>query len=281
MFVFVLQDLSNEKSKLEKELSAMSHTCKQLEEKLADVERRCNELQMQTYEAKERLAQGQAEYQIKVVVLDDEVRRLKQKHRDELKDLEASKNADLERLKEEHEVQEKGLRERINKLEATKHAQEDEIARLRASLANDKLFHEQEMHEAKLRAQLDETQRRKELEERTRSLLASKEQLADENGKANAKLVEQQQRVASLVLELEALKRSNDTLRLQVSEKDGEAMQAAERAKTDYEKKLRAVHKEIERCDEYKEKVHSLELTIKSELYFFKFTYIFSNQAID
>lgn len=96
-----------------------------MDEKFKDLDRKCQELQLAAYEAKEKLAQGQAEYQIKMVVCDDEMRRLKQKHRDELKEAEASKQKEIERLKEDFEMTEKNLRDRLNKLDNIKHSLED------------------------------------------------------------------------------------------------------------------------------------------------------------
>jgi hypothetical protein len=81
--------------------------------------------ELAAYEAKEKLAQGQAEYQIKMVVLDDEARRLKQKQRDELREFETNKQREIERIKEDFEQTENNLRERINKLESIKHSHED------------------------------------------------------------------------------------------------------------------------------------------------------------
>jgi hypothetical protein len=88
-----------------------------------------------------------------------------------------------------------------------------EISRLKSAMASDKLFHEQEVHELKMKSQLDDNQRRKELEERTRQLQATKDDLINENSKMNAKIVDQQQKMASQALEIETLKRNNDLLR--------------------------------------------------------------------
>ncbi len=96
-----------------------------MNDKVKELERKCQELQSIAFDAKEKLAQGQAEYQIKMVVLDDESRRLKQKHRDELKEFEINKLREIERIKEDFEVNEKNTKERANKLESIKHSLED------------------------------------------------------------------------------------------------------------------------------------------------------------
>ena len=60
-----------------------------------------------------------------MVVLDDEARRLKQKHKDELKELESNKSREMERLKADFELVEKSYKDRINKLENLKHTHEE------------------------------------------------------------------------------------------------------------------------------------------------------------
>ncbi len=73
------------------------------------------------------MALGQAEYQTKMVILDEESRRLKQKHREELKDYEINKSREIGRLKDEFDITEKDLKDRINKTELIKHSLEDVI----------------------------------------------------------------------------------------------------------------------------------------------------------
>lgn len=118
----------NDRLKLERELNDYNQKYAKLEEKNKELERRCQELQLSAYEAKEKLAQGSAEYQIKMSMLDEESRRLKQKHRDELRDVEMAKAKEIERLKDEFALVEKGLKDRIGKLENIKHSLEDVIS---------------------------------------------------------------------------------------------------------------------------------------------------------
>ena len=60
-----------------------------------------------------------------MVVLDDEARRLKQKHKDELNEFESNKSREIERLKADFELVEKSFKDRINKLENLKHVHEE------------------------------------------------------------------------------------------------------------------------------------------------------------
>ena len=62
-----------------------------------------------------------------MVVLDEESRRLKQKHREEFKDYEINKSREIGKLKDEFDITEKDLKDRINKTELIKHSLEDVI----------------------------------------------------------------------------------------------------------------------------------------------------------
>jgi hypothetical protein len=88
-----------------------------------------------------------------------------------------------------------------------------QISRLKSDMANEKLAHEQEIHELKVKAQLEDNLRRKELEDRVRILQTSKDDMIIETNKLNAKLVDQQQKNASQTLEIDVLKRNNEALR--------------------------------------------------------------------
>ena len=88
-----------------------------------------------------------------------------------------------------------------------------DISKLKSTLADEKLAHDQELHELRVKAQLEDNQRRKELEDRTRILQSTKDDLVMENNKMNSKLVDLQQKMASQTLEIETLKRNNDSIR--------------------------------------------------------------------
>lgn len=118
-------ELINDRSRLEKELKEINFKFEKQNEKIHDLERKCQELQVISFEAKEKLAQNIAEYQIKTNVLDEEHRRLKQKHRDELKEFEFNKHKEIERIKEEFISIESNLKDRIHKLENIKHSLKD------------------------------------------------------------------------------------------------------------------------------------------------------------
>ena len=60
---------------------------------------------------------------------------------------------------------------------------------MKTVIADEKLAHDQELHELRVKAQLEDNQRRKELEDRVRILQASKDDLVMESNKMNAQWV--------------------------------------------------------------------------------------------
>lgn len=80
-------------------------------------------------------------------------------------------------------------------------------------MAKAKLESDQEVHEMKVKFQLEDNLKRKEIDDRVRLLQNAKEDLVNENNKINAKLTDLQQKTSSQVLEIETLKRNNDSLR--------------------------------------------------------------------
>ena len=74
------------------------------------------------------------------------------------------------------------------------------MIRLKSTISSDKILYEQQIHEIKTKFQLDENLRRKELEERVKTIQASKDDIINENSIMNAKLVDFQQKIASLNL---------------------------------------------------------------------------------
>ncbi|RNA23876.1 leucine-rich repeat-containing 45 [Brachionus plicatilis] len=257
------EDLINERNRIERELNEINGKFDKQCEKIRDLERKCQEFQVISFESKEKLAQGSAEYQIKMNVLDEEARRLKQKHRDELKEFEANKQKDMQRLKEDFESIERNLKDRINKLENIKHSLKDEIDNLKSTMATEKLVHDQEINDFRVKLQQEDNLRRKELEEKVRMLQSSKDDLMLDNNKMSVQLLELQQKLTSQSLEIESLKRYNESLRNQVHEKDVELVQNNDRLKSDYERRVRMIQSEIDKVDEFKGKINDQELQIK------------------
>lgn len=80
-------------------------------------------------------------------------------------------------------------------------------------MATGKLVHEQEMHDFRVKIQLEDNIRQKEIEEKLRILQTSKDDLISENNKTSSQLMQLQQKLASQSFEIESLKKYNESLR--------------------------------------------------------------------
>ena len=80
----------------------------------------------------------------------------KQKTKDAYRDAEDIRQKEMERMKREMEELEKGLKERINKLEARRIDLEEEISRLKTASATDKLQMDEQLLNAKARIKHEE-----------------------------------------------------------------------------------------------------------------------------
>ena len=80
----------------------------------------------------------------------------KQKTKDAYRDADEIKQKEMERIKREMEELEKGLKERINKLEARRIELEEEISRMKTAAATDKLQMDEQLLNAKARIKQEE-----------------------------------------------------------------------------------------------------------------------------
>ena len=80
----------------------------------------------------------------------------KQKTKDAYRDADEIKQKEMERIKREMEELEKGLKERINKLEARRIELEEEISRMKTTAAKDKLQMDEQLLNAKARIKQEE-----------------------------------------------------------------------------------------------------------------------------
>lgn len=88
-----------------------------------------------------------------------------------------------------------------------------EIDNLKSNLATEKLIHDQEFHDFKVKNQQEENVRRKEIQEKMRTLQAAKDDLISENNKIDAKYLELEQKFDCQSLENESLKKNNGFLK--------------------------------------------------------------------
>ncbi|CAF2111165.1 unnamed protein product [Rotaria magnacalcarata] len=110
-------DLIHMQDKLQRDLKESLDVQRRLTEKIHDLERKNEKLQTTVHELHETIAMNDRTHQIKLTSSDDEIQRLKLKHKEDLKDHELVANRDIQRLKEAHTASEQTLKEQLSKLE--------------------------------------------------------------------------------------------------------------------------------------------------------------------
>ncbi|CAF3646908.1 unnamed protein product [Adineta steineri] len=260
-------ELVHTQAKLERDLLESLETQRRLTEKIHDFERKTENLQTTIHELRETLTKTDRDHHVKLSALDTENQRLKSKHKEDLKDCELTNSRDNQRLKESYETTQQNLKEQITKLENIRTALEREINSLKSNISTQKLNHDENLQQEKIRIKNEDEKIQHELEDRLRSLTTTKEDL---ESRYNQQLISNrdfQQKINFQSVEIETLKRQIESVQTSNLSKDTEFLENREKIKTEYEKKLRLIQKDIDMNEELKDRNRQLESEIKDQRY--------------
>ncbi|CAF0860113.1 unnamed protein product [Adineta ricciae] len=260
-------ELFNHQTKLQRELHDSLEAQRRLSEKVHDLERKNENLQTIIYELRETITTTDRDHHLKLSALDNETQRLKLKHKEDLKDQESTSLREIQRLKESFTATEQNLKEQITKLENIRTTLEREVNSLKSTITTQKLNHDESLQQEKLRMKNEEEKKQHELEDRLRSLTIAKEDL---ESRYNQQLIanrEFQQKINYQSVEIETFKRQIEAVQTSNLSKDTEILENREKARTEYEKRLRVIQKDIERNEELKDQVKQLENDLKDQRY--------------
>ncbi|CAF1988953.1 unnamed protein product [Rotaria magnacalcarata] len=258
-------DLIHMQDKLQRDLKESLDVQRRLTEKIHDLERKNEKLQTTVHELHETIAMNDRTHQIKLTSSDDEIQRLKLKHKEDLKDHELVANRDIQRLKEAHTASEQTLKEQLSKLENIRITLEREINSLKSTSSTQKLHHDELLQQERIRIKNDEEKKQQELEDRLRTLTSLKDELESRNNQQSIAYRELQQKLNFQSVEIESLKRQIASVELTIHAKDSEIIETREKIKTDYEKKFRSIQQDIDLNGELKQRVKQLENELKDQ----------------
>ncbi|CAF1206875.1 unnamed protein product [Didymodactylos carnosus] len=258
-------ELMDIQEKLNREIHENLDTQRRLTERGHDLERKCEQLQSTVHDLRETIALNDRDHQLKQSTLADENQRLKAKHKEELKDFELITTRDLHRLKEEYGTNEQILKDQLIKLETIRSTLEREVNSLKSTISTQKLNFEENTQHEKLRIKNEEEKKQRELEDRLRAITTSKEEL---DSRYNQQLLtnrELQQKIGFQSVEIETFKRQIESVQMTIMTKDTEILEGREKAKTEYEKKLRIIQRDIDTNEELKDKIKKMENDLKDQ----------------
>ncbi|UJR15397.1 hypothetical protein I4U23_002345 [Adineta vaga] len=251
--------------KIQREYKNEKDKLNDIQEKLHDFTRKNENLQSTIHELQETIAMNDRTHQIKLTSMEDEIQRLKSKHKEELKDHELIASRDLQRAKEANVSSEQTFKEQITKLDSIRTSLEREINSLKSTISTQKLTHDETLQQEKVRIRNEEEKKQQEIEDRLRTLTSSKEEL---ESRYNQQLItnrELQQKIHFQSIEIETFKRQVDSIQSSILGKDNEILEIREKTKTEYEKKLRSIQKDIGMNDEFKDRIKQLENDLKDQ----------------
>ncbi|CAF1347220.1 unnamed protein product, partial [Rotaria sordida] len=257
--------LLNIQEKFQRDLNENLEIQRRLNEKVHDLERKNETLQTTIYELRETITINDRDHHLKISSLDDENQRLKLKHKENLKDYELSSTRNIQRLKESYETTQQNLKEQITKLETIRTTLEREVNSLKSIITTQKLNHEEILQHEKLRLKNEGEKRQHELEDRLRSLITTKEQLESHYNQLLISNRDFQQKINFQSVEIETLKRQFESVQTVNLRKDTEILENREKLKTEYEKKLYLIQKDIEMNEQLKDRIKQLENTLKNQ----------------
>ncbi|CAF0808025.1 unnamed protein product [Rotaria sordida] len=257
--------LLNIQEKFQRDLNENLEIQRRLNEKVHDLERKNETLQTTIYELRETITINDRDHHLKISSLDDENQRLKLKHKENLKDYELSSTRNIQRLKESYETTQQNLKEQITKLETIRTTLEREVNSLKSIISTQKLNHEEILQHEKLRLKNEGEKRQHELEDRLRSLITTKEQLESHYNQLLISNRDFQQKINFQSVEIETLKRQFESVQTVNLRKDTEILENREKLKTEYEKKLYLIQKDIEMNEQLKDRIKQLENTLKNQ----------------
>ncbi|CAF0856833.1 unnamed protein product [Rotaria sordida] len=257
--------LLNIQEKFQRDLNENLEIQRRLNEKVHDLERKNETLQTTIYELRETITINDRDHHLKISSLDDENQRLKLKHKENLKDYELSSTRNIQRLKESYETTQQNLKEQITKLETIRTTLEREVNSLKSIISTQKLNHEEILQHEKFRLKNEGEKRQHELEDRLRSLITTKEQLESHYNQLLISNRDFQQKINFQSVEIETLKRQFESVQTVNLRKDTEILENREKLKTEYEKKLYLIQKDIEMNEQLKDRIKQLENTLKNQ----------------
>ncbi|CAF3143188.1 unnamed protein product [Rotaria socialis] len=268
--------LFNIQEKLQRDLNESLETQRRLSEKVHDLERKNETLQTTVHELREAITINDRDHHLKIASLDDENQRLKLKHKEDLKDHELMSMRESQRLKESYETREQNLKEQVTKLENFRTALEREVNSLKSTISTQKLNYEENFQQEKLRLKNEEEKKQHELQDRISSLITTREDLESRYGQQLLCNREFQQKINFQLVEIETLKRQIESVQTSNLSKDTEILESREKLKTDFEKRLRLIQKDIDINTELKDRIKQLENDLKGnytltllEIYYF------------
>lgn len=259
------EDFATRELRLRQELAASNEKILVYRSKVEELERKCSGQQEQLFELKQELTNTSAELKLRAIQAEERLEAEKKRFRQAQDDANVLRQKELEHMTRHLEDNERAAQERVQRIEATKIALEEELNRMKITLANERAQTEEEIQKARSAAQQEEQQHSAVLQDKIRTLTQSRDQ-------AQAQVLQQKQMAGELQaqnnqlgLEIEGLKRRIDGLQQEISKKDQERLTEVTKVRVELQEQIGHLEAELVTQEGLKERISALERQQKAQ----------------
>ncbi|XP_075072889.1 leucine-rich repeat-containing protein 45 [Mixophyes fleayi] len=246
-------------AKHRQELAAASEKTLLYRSKVDELERKCKMQQEQLFDVKQELTDTSAELKLRAMQAEERLEAEKRRFRQTQDDANVLRQKEVEHMTRHMEDSERMAQERMQRLEAAKMALEEELNRVKLTLANERAQAEEEVQKARSTAQQEEQQNATVLQDKIRTLTQSRDQSQSQVLQQKHLMGELQAQNNQLCLEIEGLKRRIDGLQQESSKKEQEKVAEITKVRVELQEQIGHLEAELATQEGLKEKISALE----------------------
>ncbi|XP_046888788.1 leucine-rich repeat-containing protein 45 isoform X2 [Hypomesus transpacificus] len=249
--------------KLLREMNNMSETSLQLKNKVDEMERRCKTQQDVIFELKQELTNSTAELKLRLAQAEERLDLERKRSKQAVEDIDGLRQKEVDHVNRHLEESERGLQERILKLEGQRIHLEEELSRAKAACVTERAQADEEMGKVRSQIRLEEQQNVSALEDKLRALRQSRDESQSHCTQQKQSIAELQARNSQQSLEMDGLRRRIDELQQELSGKDQERVAEVSRVRVELQEHMGHLQAERTAQGGLKEKIAALEREMK------------------
>ncbi|XP_053561622.1 leucine-rich repeat-containing protein 45 [Bombina bombina] len=253
------EEFAEREAKLRRDLNAANEKNLNYRSKVDELERRCKMQQDLLFELKQELTNTSSELKLRAIQAEERLGAEKKRFRQLLDDANVLHQKEVDHLKQHMGDSERAAEERMQRLEAVRVALEEELSKLKVTLANERAEAKEEIQTVRSATQIEEQQHAAVLQDKLRLLMQSRDQTQSQVLQQNQLIEEQQSKNGQLSLEIETLKRRIDGLNQELARKDQEKVSEVTKVRVEMQEQIGHMEAELATQDGFKEKISALE----------------------
>ncbi|XP_078509901.1 leucine-rich repeat-containing protein 45 isoform X1 [Lissotriton helveticus] len=256
---------ANIEAKLLRELSNANEKNLTLQSKVEELERKCKSQHDRLFELKQELTNTNAELKLRAVQAEERLETEKKRFKQTLEDTVIMRQKEMDHMTRHMEESERTMQERIQRLEATRIALEEDLSRVKAACVAERSRADEELMKAKSMAQLEEKQKVSHLEEKLRQTIQSRDEAQNYGLIQKQELGDAQAKNHQLSLEIEGLKHRLQDLEKDLAGKERQTVAQVNKVRVELEEQIGHLQAERTAQEGLKEMIAALQRQLKAQ----------------